>query len=782
MESVRNSKNDNLLVCRESGSRRTAAISVRIGALFAAVVCFVLMGALIVPADPLPVLSDGKFQAKMIEMTGEYDTDATPEQAARDPYITQRLIVKSESHYLDPEEYGAIDAIQSRDGTYLLQFESSAAARKAENEIAKEESTVYVEPDSLLFADSEGGTDSVSSAEELNSMLYAAAAQWNIEMMMLDRYASYIKEKGENKEIIVAVLDTGISFTHSLLKGRILTDKAKSYVADYDSADEQKNPSTSKISPHGTHVAGIIAQSTPDLNVRILPIRVLSSDTNTGTDTSVSSGIDYAIQQGAKIINLSLSGQDTSANQDISNTLHNSIKKAVSAGILVVVSSGNSINGGTNAVDITNNRVIPASFPECVVVGSTNQNKVKAESSNYGTTLDIVAPGVEIWSSKVNEKKEDVYGKMTGTSMSAPHVSGEAAMLLMTNSGKSPAQIESMIQSNAIDLGAAGRDDYYGYGLASLENLLKFTVTYAPGAHGTFKETTTTALYGSATPAEPTVTGEKGYSFDGWSPSRSTTVRGNITYVALWKKTGKTQAEEDAEKKAKEEAERRAKEEENTRKRAEEQAVSQSISAPAVDAAAQAAAQQAAQAAAAQAAAQQAAQEAAQYQASDPHPNVSYQVPMKTNQKTGTLSVPGLEGADRVVSWTSSNSKTATVSGNPDGTCLVKAGKKSGTAVITATCASGKTVTFHIKVQKKKVSTKSIHIASGNVTLKVGQTLQLEPEIYPITSTDKVKYSSKKKSVVTVTGNGVLTGRSKGTAVVEIKSGKKKVKLNVTVQ
>ena len=711
---------------KRAGKRRTGILSVGICALFTVLLCFVLMGSLAVFADTVPVSSDRKFLSEMIGMTGAHDRDVTPEQAARNPYITERLIVKSESRFLDPDDYGAVDAIQSRDGTYLLQFDSSASARRAEKKIAKEEATVFVEPDTLLFADSEDDTGTVYSSEDLDAMVFADSDsdRWNIHQMLLDRYADYILNKGFNREIIVAVLDTGISFSHPLYSSRLLTGDSASFVDGYNSANEN-DVRSGMISPHGTHIAGIVAQSTPGVNVRILPIRVLSSVNHQGNASSVARAIDYAVAKGAKVINLSLSGASDSGSKALEASIHN----AVSNGAVVVSSAGN------EGIDISRNYIVPSYIPECLSVGSVNEDKVRADNSNFGSTLDVVAPGMDIWSS-VYTPSGNGYGNLSGTSMAAPHVSGEAAMLFMTNSSASAPQIESMIQANAIDLGPSGKDSGYGYGFASLEGFLTRRITYSPGTYGTFAEVTHTVIYGNATPAAPEVTGKTGYTFDGWSPKVSSTVDGDVNYVAQWKKTGKTQGEEDTGKTAGGSG--------NTK----------------TDGTAG----------------------NTQNQSSGPQANVSYQIPMKTKQKTSRLKVVGLTGSDRVVSWVSSNKSRVSVTGKPDGTCVVRAGKKTGNAVITATCSGGKVITFRIKVQKNRVPTKKILIDSTSVTMSVGQSLQLKPQLYPITSSDKVKYSSGKKSVVTVKSNGVLTAKSKGSGIIEIRSGKKKIKVKVTVK
>ena len=169
------------------------------------------------------------------------------------------------------------------------------------------------------------------------------------------------------------------------------------------------------------------------------------------------------------------------------------------------------------------------------------------------------------------------------------------------------------------------------------------------------------------------------------------------------------------------------------------------------------------------------------YEYSKPHANVTYRVPLKKKQTTKALKVIGLAGEDKVVKMVSSDKKKATVRWNEDGTCAITAGKKTGSVTITASCASGKKVTFRIKVQKKKVKTKKIQIASRKVYLSVGDKLALKPELYPVTSAQKITYISKNKSVVKVTKSGVLKAKKKGSAVIVIKSGKKKLKVKVVV-
>ena len=169
------------------------------------------------------------------------------------------------------------------------------------------------------------------------------------------------------------------------------------------------------------------------------------------------------------------------------------------------------------------------------------------------------------------------------------------------------------------------------------------------------------------------------------------------------------------------------------------------------------------------------------YPGTNPHASVTYKVPMKKNTATSVLWVAGLAGGDTVTSWRTSDSARVQVTGKADGTCRIRALNQTGSAVVTAKTASGQEVRFRIKVQKGAVQTKAVSVASKTMVMKVGETAALTPLLKPVTSTQKVKFTSNRKQVVTVSKTGVLSGRLPGTAVITIQSGKKKVKVKVTV-
>ena len=160
----------------------------------------------------------------------------------------------------------------------------------------------------------------------------------------------------------------------------------------------------------------------------------------------------------------------------------------------------------------------------------------------------------------------------------------------------------------------------------------------------------------------------------------------------------------------------------------------------------------------------------------------AYSVPLKVKQRSQVITASGFAAGDYVRSWTSSNSKVvkATPAGN---SVVLKAGKKLGKAVITVTLASGKTAQLTVKVQKKKVTTKRINIKTAKkLTLTRGSKVSIGASVTPITSPEKLKYKSSKKKVASVSKQGVITAKKKGKAVITVQSGKKKIKIQVTVK
>ena len=240
--------------------------------------------------------------------------------------------------------------------------------------------------------------------------------------------------------VTIAVVDTGVSYIHPDLTGKV--DLGYDYVDnDADPMDEQG---------HGTHVAGIAAGITDNgtgiagaaPNARVLAVRVLDQD-GAGYYSWIASGITYAADHGAKVINLSLGGNEGSA------ALDQAVGYAASKGAVVTCASGN---------DGVANVGYPAHYEGCTSVGSSTTDDQRSSFSNYGTGLDIVAPGSDILSSV----RGGSYESWSGTSMATPYASGVAALLF--SQGLSRAQVVNTMLTTAKDLGAPGVDTTFGYG------------------------------------------------------------------------------------------------------------------------------------------------------------------------------------------------------------------------------------------------------------------------------------------------------------------------------
>lgn len=269
--------------------------------------------------------------------------------------------------------------------------------------------------------------------------------------------------------VTVAVLDTGVDYTHPDLAGRVI--KGADYVdRDYEPLDEHG---------HGTHVAGIIAAGLNNAigvagvapNVHILAVRVLDKN-GSGNLFNIAKGIAYAANQGAKVINLSLGSPPGGS---IMKTLANFLAKyAEYKGALIVAAAGNS--GGAIGY--------PAAASHFLSVGALNEDNYLASFSNRGAELDVVAPGVNILSTfptyDVTTNALGLphnYATLNGTSMATPMVSALAALVWSQNPYLTPEEVRARIESSAIDLGPIGRDDMFGMGMINPEGALAAVVS-----------------------------------------------------------------------------------------------------------------------------------------------------------------------------------------------------------------------------------------------------------------------------------------------------------------
>ncbi|WP_440945645.1 S8 family serine peptidase [Methanosarcina sp. T3] len=275
--------------------------------------------------------------------------------------------------------------------------------------------------------------------------------------------------------VVVAVLDTGVAYENygSYI---VAPDLANTYfVSGYDFVNNDAHPNDDN--GHGTHVTGTIAQSTNNgigaagvaYDCSIMPVKVLNSD-GSGTLAQIADGIYYATEHDADIISMSLGYQTPKVDPVLKAALDN----AYNSGVTIVAAAGN---------DMRNKVSYPAAYEKCIAVGATRYDGSRAYYSNYGSALDVVAPGGDIrvdqngdgygdgilqntFNTTTKDPTDFGYQFFQGTSMATPHVSGIAA-LLIAKGANGPEEVRAVIQNTATDLGTSGWDPEYGYGLVN---------------------------------------------------------------------------------------------------------------------------------------------------------------------------------------------------------------------------------------------------------------------------------------------------------------------------
>ncbi len=358
--------------------------------------------------------------------------------------------------------------------------------------------TLSDEKDELTFVSDLKSSSQVKYVEP-NRLIYASYVpndpryplQWNqrnIRAGGLPNPSAWDIETGD-RNISIAIVDTGIQYDHEdLAKFKDGKEKYK-YGHDWVDLDDEPYPN-SVLEDHGTHCTGIatavmnngkgIAGTAPNCTFMAERVMELVWDWRSGswvqggTSWDISRGIMDAADHEADVISMSLGSNNSSSSEFMKEaTLY-----ASNLGSILVAAAGNDANeswyeGGIN---------YPAAYPWVIAVGATNRDDLRAPFSQWGTDLDLVAPGVDIHSTvPVN-----AYNNMSGTSMGAPHVAGVAA-LVKSRTERWPSesyasnpryhlnndQVVKVLIQSAVDLGPAGWDQEYGYGKVDAARALR---------------------------------------------------------------------------------------------------------------------------------------------------------------------------------------------------------------------------------------------------------------------------------------------------------------------
>jgi subtilisin family serine protease len=285
-----------------------------------------------------------------------------------------------------------------------------------------------------------------------------------------DAWAANVTGSG----IIIAVIDTGLNSGASVHQEFNGASKLK---LGPDLVNLDTNPNDDN--GHGTNVAGIAAAEADGTGMvgiapdaMIMPIKTLNAS-GSGSTLDISEAIDYAVANGARVINMSLGANVYGGLPDVLDfdyVRENAMRNAEDRGVVCVCAAGNdhaSLPGD------------PASFADAINVGAVTPEDRLTEFRNYGPFLSIVAPGYFQYSAA--NSSTSAYGFESGTSQATPVVAGVAALVLSKNPALTPRQVKEIIQSSADDLGATGRDDLFGFGRVNAARAVAVT----PGADAT---------------------------------------------------------------------------------------------------------------------------------------------------------------------------------------------------------------------------------------------------------------------------------------------------------
>ncbi len=272
--------------------------------------------------------------------------------------------------------------------------------------------------------------------------------------------------------VIVAVLDTGVAHENFDIYALAPDLAGTSFVPGYDFVNDDPNPDDDE--GHGTHITGTIAQTTNNLlgcaggafGASIMPVKVMDNSGN-GNLTDIVDGIYFAVNNGAYILNLSLGFGDNP-----SLALEEAVNYAVDNGCLVICSAGN------YSTDLPN---YPAAYPASIAVSGVRYDRLLGDYSNYGTYIDLCAPGGDLtvdqnfdgYPDGILQQSHDGQDFQNfgfflgrGTSWAAANVSAVAALVFSAGGGAlTSADVRSILETSAQDLGTIGWDEYYGWGV-----------------------------------------------------------------------------------------------------------------------------------------------------------------------------------------------------------------------------------------------------------------------------------------------------------------------------
>ncbi len=426
-----------------------------------------------------------EYQAETVEKAYEDVSKSTPQSE-----------VEATTESIQPDK---VDSIEEEvvESTLKVTFDDNVSIVEVAEELSLNPEIEYAEPNYIYRIDAAPNdpyyTDSYPNEVGNRDAKWNPPHdyQWNIK-----KTNSSENWNTDVSGIVVAVIDTGVDINHSELGNFWKNTKE----IGNDSIDNDQNGCIDDIygcnsiyntgnivddNNHGTHVAGVISSRTNNSdgiagitsNAKIMAVKAMNSN-GTGDTLSIIKGIRYAVDNGAHVINMSLGGNESLAYKD-------AIDYAVASNVIIVASAGNGNNHS--------NKQYPASHPNVITVAAVDENLNKLNYSNYGSVVDVAAPGggstcfynskpghcsniLSLLSSQSNQDADLTVGgkylRLSGTSMAAPHVAGVAALLLAKNPAwlqdsqhKSLDYFQNYLRFNSLGSRAGQHTEQFGWGV-----------------------------------------------------------------------------------------------------------------------------------------------------------------------------------------------------------------------------------------------------------------------------------------------------------------------------